>query len=134
MAYEQPPPAAPEPPRGSYPPGAYGQPYPAPYPYYGAGQPTEGMAIGALVSGIASFVICFAGIVTAVVAVVLGTKALDRIDASGGRLGGAGLAKAGRILGYVYLGLLAVGLVIAAIIAAAGGFDSNTSMRSLVGA
>ncbi len=107
----------PPPPPGGYPPPAYpppppaapygyaGQPYGAPGygpPGYGAPQ-TSQKAIWSLVVGIASFFCC--GIVTGIVAIVLGKQAGDEIVRSGGMLTGAGMAKAGMILGI--LGLLA---------------------------
>jgi hypothetical protein len=84
------------------------------------------MAITSLVFGIASFpAICCYGIpavALGVAALVLGRMALGRIQASGGALGGFGLAQAGWITGLVggSLGLLyaifAVGLVVLALI------------------
>ena len=47
--------------------------------------------------------------------VVVGRKSKRAIEASGNTLGGAGKAQAGEILGWVALGLFAVGLLISAI-------------------
>jgi hypothetical protein len=84
------------------------------------------MAITSLVFGIASFpAICCYGIpavALGVAALVLGRMSLGRIQASGGALGGFGLAQAGWITGVVggSIGLLyaifAVGLVVLALI------------------
>lgn len=60
---------------------------------------TEGMAVAALVCGIASLLFC--GLVLGIVAVVLAGNAQSRIAASGGRLGGEGMATVGRILGII---------------------------------
>jgi hypothetical protein len=84
------------------------------------------MAITSLVFGIASFpAICCYGIpavALGVAALVLGRMSLGRIQASGGALGGFGLAQSGWITGVVggSIGLLyaifAVGLVVLALI------------------
>jgi hypothetical protein len=83
------------------------------------------MAITSLVFGIASIpAICCYGIPAVVLgatAVILGRMSLGKIRASGGMLGGHGLAQAGWITGLVggSLGLLyaifAVGLVVLAL-------------------
>ena len=49
--------------------------------------------------------------VLGIVAIVLGGQANDEIAASGGRLGGEGFAKAGVIMGWVAVALLALTLV-----------------------
>ena len=89
------------------------------------------MAITSLVFGIAAFpAICCYGVpavALGVTALILGRMALGRIAASGGALGGHGLAQAGWITGLVggSLGLLyalfTVGVVIVAFFAAANG-------------
>lgn len=55
--------------------------------------------MASLVLSIVSFVVC--PVVLAVVGLALGYAARNRIEASGGALGGAGMAKAGRILGWI---------------------------------
>ena len=45
-------------------------------------------------------------------AIIVGKQANDEIAASGGRLGGEGLAKVGIILGWVAVALLAVIVVV----------------------
>ena len=89
------------------------------------------MAITSLVFGIAAFpAICCYGVpavALGVTALILGRMALRRIAASGGAVGGHGLAQAGWITGLVggSLGLLyalfTVGVVIVAFFAAANG-------------
>ncbi len=120
------------PPPGGYPPPAYPPPPPsAPYGYgaqqYGApgyGPPqTSQKAVWALVLGIASFFCC--GIVTGIVAIVLGKQAGDEIARSGGALTGGGMAKAGMILGI--LGLIAS--VVTIILFATGTFSSDFSFE-----
>src|SRR3954451_19645508 len=66
---------------------------------YGPPPPSSGKATAALVLGIAAFVVC--PLVCAVLAIVFAHQAYSEIDASGGRVGGRGLAQAGLILGWV---------------------------------
>jgi len=70
------------------------------------GQPTNSLAVGALIAGIASWIIC--PVVAALVAVSLGTGARRQISRTGES--GGGMAMAGLILGYIQL--VVVGLVI----------------------
>jgi hypothetical protein len=70
----------------------------------GAAAPTDGQAIAALVLGILGLVgVC--PIVGSIIAIVMGRSSEKRIEASGGTLGGEGLAKAGWILGIVGIAL-----------------------------
>jgi hypothetical protein len=81
------------PPPGGYVPAAAG--YAAPR--------TDGLAIGALISGILA-VVCFwacLGLILGPAAAIMGFIARQRITASGGTVGGGGLALAGLILGIV---------------------------------
>jgi hypothetical protein len=81
---------------------------------YGAYAPrTEGMAVASLVLSIVSFVVC--PVILAVVGLALGYGARSRIEASGGALKGAGLAKAGRILGWTNIALATAGVWLAAL-------------------
>ncbi len=94
--------------------------YPPPYGY--ASPPTDGMAIGALVSAILSFVVC--PVVPAVVALVLAQHARNHIDDSMGRLGGTGLVTGARIIAWIHLGLVMavlLGLTVAGFVVAARG-------------
>ena len=73
-------------------------------PAYGAAAPrTDGMAIAALVVGIVAAVgiFCYGilGVILGIVAVFLGLRSRRQIKASGGALGGYGLAQAGWIIG-----------------------------------
>lgn len=83
------------------PPGSYGQvPYPAPREH-----PQATMI---LVLGILGLVLCQ---VLSVFAWVMGNRVVQEIDASGGQLGGRGMANAGRICGIVGTILLGLSLV-----------------------
>jgi hypothetical protein len=68
-------------------------------------RPNDGMAITSLVFGIAAFpAICFYGVpavALGLTALILGRMSLGKIRASGGALGGGGLAQAGWITGLV---------------------------------
>jgi hypothetical protein len=64
---------------------------------------TDGLAIGALITGILA-VVCFwacLGLILGPAAAIMGFIARQRIAASGGTVGGGGLALAGMILGIV---------------------------------
>ena len=89
-----------EPDRGPAPP-----PTPPPQPAtpaYSAGPKTgtNGLAIASLVRGIVG---CFT--ITAIVAIVLGFVARNQIEQSGGTQQGSGMALAGIILGFVWIGI-----------------------------
>lgn len=84
-----------------YPPEA--SPGAAPAPSFGSPPPTAGKATATLVLAIVSFVAC--PVLPAIAALVVGAKADREIREAGGRLGGEGLVKAGRILAIVHLGL-----------------------------
>lgn len=92
------------------------QPYGAPEPagYYVA--PTDNGAVWTLVLGILGFFICP---ILGLIAFFTGGSAINRIQASQGRLHGDGIARVGRILGCVnvilwVLGILATFLIFAA--------------------
>ena len=89
------------------------------------------MAITSLVFGIAAFpAICFYGVpafALGLTALILGRMSLAKIRASGGTLGGGGLAQAGWItglvagsLGLIY-GVFSLGLLLLVFIAASQG-------------
>ncbi|MDG4791691.1 DUF4190 domain-containing protein [Micromonospora sp. WMMD1102] len=97
-------------------PGAAGQPGWAPghagwapghpgYPYV-VRRPTNGMAIAALVTGIVALFSCQ---LVGGVAIYLAKKARTEIQATGEE--GSGFATAGLVLGWVSLGLVALGLL-----------------------
>jgi Domain of unknown function (DUF4190) len=80
-----------------------------------AGTSTNGFAVAALVLGILGFVACG---IPAVLALVFGYKARKQIDASGGVQAGRGMAKAGIVLGWVWIGLLIAYLALVIVLAA----------------
>jgi Domain of unknown function (DUF4190) len=89
------------------PPSGYVPPPPGGYTPMGAGYAsarTDGLAIGSLITGILSLV-CFwplcLGILLGPAAGIMGFISRQRIAASGGTIGGGGLALAGLILGVV---------------------------------
>ena len=95
-----PPPAAPPPP----PPPTGGMQVPPPpsggyQPVVGAPAPTDSSATVSLVLGILSLFCC--GIILGPIAYFVGNSARQRILASGGAIGGEGMANAGRILGII---------------------------------
>lgn len=95
------------PPTG-YPPTGYpptGTGYPGGYPYPPAPQ-TSNDAVVALVLAILSWVVC--PILPAIIALVYAGRAQREIDASGGRLGGAGMVTAAKIVSWINIGLYAV--------------------------
>ena len=113
-----PPPRLPSPPP-SLPPPPPSAPTVAPQWQYGA-QPTRpgnsGFAIASLVLGILGSFTCLIG---AVLALIFGYKARRDIAASGGQLQGNGMAMAGIVLGWVWIGLGTVYFGIAIIVAIA---------------
>lgn len=88
----------------AYPPQQPGQ--------YAANQPTNTLAVVSLVLGIASYFVV--PVVGAIAAVITGHIARGQIRQTGE--GGAGMALAGLILGYVHLALVVIGIVIAVIV------------------
>lgn len=74
--------------------------------------PTPGTAIASLVLGIISLVTCYFGILFAIPGVICGHLALSEIKRSQGRYDGRGLAIAGLVLNYIWLGLALVILLI----------------------
>jgi len=121
-AYGQQSPAAPQNPYDPYAqqqsaPPQYGQPYAQQYPAYAAPMvdpnKNNGMAVGAMATGIAGIPLsCCCGIfgaVAGVVAVVLGIIANNQISSRGGK--GKGMALTGIITGGVGV-LIAIGLLI----------------------
>lgn len=93
--------------------GAYGQ---QPYGMPVVAQ-TNGKAIGALVCGIAGLILC---VIAGIPAIILGNMAVAEIDASGGHQDGRGMAVAGRVLGWVGVGLMIIALVVILIVVIAG--------------
>jgi len=81
-----------------------------------AGQPKPpGLAIASLICGIAGFPLifaCFTGIPVGIVGAILGHVASKKIRESRGVLGGAGMAKAGMICGYISAALGVILLIV----------------------
>ncbi len=107
------------------PPPDVGQPYTPgpPPPAYAPGPPgyvpvphqqTDGMAVAALILGIAGFFFCP---LVGVLAVIFGYMGRRNIRESGGRLGGEGFCLAGIILGFIQIGIVVFFGIIWAIIA-----------------
>lgn len=93
---------------------------PPPPPYEGGGHtPAQSnqKAMWSMILGILSIVAC--GILAGLPALILGSSARKEIEASGGAQTGAGMAKAGVILGWisVVLTILFVLLVVAGVFA-----------------
>lgn len=61
-----------------------------------------------MIFGILGLVCCG---VLAIPAYIIGNKAVQEIDASGGQLGARGMANAGKIMGIIGMVLLALGLL-----------------------
>ena len=96
------------------------QPYPYPpqgYPGYPLSQRTNGMAIAAMICGIAQFFGFW--LLGTIPAVVLGHIARRQIRQTGEQ--GAGMALAGLILGYVGLGLSVIAVILIALLVVAAG-------------
>lgn len=105
-------------------PGSAGQ-APQPYSYppqgYPGGQRTNGMAIAAMICGIAQFFGFW--LLGTIPAVVLGHIARRQIRQTGEQ--GAGMALAGLILGYVGLALSVIAVILIAVLVVASGHPTN---------
>jgi len=99
------------------------QPPPPPPPGYGYGGPggyvpppqDHPKAQTAMILGILGLVCC--GII-AIPAYIIGNNAVREIDASGGQLGGRGMANAGKIMGIIGIVLMVVGILFYAVVIA----------------
>ena len=98
------------------PPG--GVPYSAGGGMYSPVRETNSKALISLIAGIGSFAVC-PGIL-GVVAVILGNSATDEIEASAGTQEGESLAKAGIILGWISIAIVAVFLIFMLVLFAIG--------------
>jgi hypothetical protein len=123
---------SPPPPPGGYvpPPGGYVPPPPAGYAGAGvAGRRTDGLAIGALIAGILSLV-CFwplcLGIILGPAAAIMGFISRQRVAASGGTVGGGGLALAGLVLGIIGFIASAAWAIFSIVIASHSGTNTIT--------
>ncbi|HEY9312027.1 DUF4190 domain-containing protein [Williamsia sp.] len=114
-----------------YPQSGFGQPgyqqqpgYPAPAYGYSVPRETNSSAVIALVCGIASFVICGLAVIPAI---IFGNKAVEEINASGGRQDGLGMAQAGRIMGWVGAALWIIGIALFVILLIVAAGSSTTT-------
>jgi hypothetical protein len=93
-------------------------------PQWGQQPPGQsGKATAALVLGICGLLIC--PLICSVLALVFGYQSRNEIDASGGMIGGRGMAKAGIILGWVGIGITVLFVLLVIIGAVAGGGSSS---------
>ena len=76
----------------------------------GGARPTESSAIVSLVLGIAGIFVL--PLILSVPAIIVGKSAQRKIAASGDTLGGAELAKAGVVTGWIGVGLAVLGMII----------------------
>jgi hypothetical protein len=116
-----PPPPAPTPPPA---PPAYGQ-QPGGYGYQSTSR-TNGLAIAALVLGIAGLVFWGCG-VASILALVFGYMAKGQIDRAPETQEGRGMAIAGIIMGWIGIALFVIFWVVIIIVAAASDSNSNSS-------
>jgi hypothetical protein len=77
----------------------------------------------ALVLGICGFVVC--PLICSILAIVFANRAYGEIDASGGRLGGRGMAQAGLVLGWIGVALCALGILFFVALIVLGAAVSN---------
>ena len=97
----------------------YGQPWqPAAPP-----PPTSSKAVTALVLGILGVSTC--GFLTAIPAIFVGRSATQEIDASGGQVGGRGVATAGVVLGVIGTLLSVVAALVVAAVFIFGSFIAD---------
>ena len=92
----------------------YGQPVP-----YVTAPPTDGLALGSMITGIVALVLSCAygvGLLASPVALVLGKVSMNRIARSQGQLGGRGLAVTGFVLGIVGTVLLVIAIAIVVVV------------------
>ena len=112
----------------SYDPGQGGYGQAAPPPMGGYAQPeNHPKAMTALILGIVGIVCCS---ILAPFAWSIGKKAVNEIDASGGRYGGRGQAQAGYILGIVGTVLLILGILFFVLAAVTGGLSFSAGTGS----
>ncbi|MBC7373501.1 MAG: hypothetical protein H7323_05870, partial [Frankiales bacterium] len=107
-SYEQQPYGQPGYPPQSYSPQGYGPPPAYGQQQYGPPQ-TDSKAIIALVLAIASFVLL--PLLPAIAALVLAGQSSRAIQAAGGRLGGAGLNTATKVIAWINIGFSALGFL-----------------------
>lgn len=71
---------------------------------------TDGRAIAILVLAICSFLVF--PVIPAIVALAMAPGTMRDIEASGGRLTGESLVRAGRIVAWIHLGLVLLGMLV----------------------
>ena len=121
MSYPPPPPGDNQPPPG-------GGGYPPPPGAGGYAQPQSNKkALWSMILGIVGVVLCCAGILFGVPALILGNMAKKEIAASGGAQTGAGMAKAGVILGIIAIVIFALYWLLWILGFAAMDFESYSS-------
>jgi hypothetical protein len=107
-------------------PGGYGT-----YPSYGYGaspRRTDGTAITALILAIVSFVVC--PVIPAIVALAMIPSSRRTIMASGGTVEGLGLLTAAKVIAWIHLGLVLVGVAFLVVaVAISAGSSSNALAR-----
>jgi Domain of unknown function (DUF4190) len=122
------PPPPPPPPGYGAPPAAYGAPQQL--GAYGPA-PTNGKAIASMVLGIVGLVgICLygLGVIASILAVVFGFLAKKEIRNSGGAQGGAGMATAGLVTGWIGIALAIVVVIFIVIAVVVGASNSSPSV------
>ena len=77
-------------------------------PYPSSVPPNSTLAVVSLVAGILG--LSFVPGIASVVAIITGTMAVKEIKASGGSLGGEGMARIGIILGWIAVVLVVIGI------------------------
>jgi uncharacterized Tic20 family protein len=103
----------------SYPPPPYG------YPPYGYGPPQQhSQATAILILGILGLVFCQ---LLGPFAWVMGKKALNEIDASGGAIGGRSNVMIGYVCGIISSALIILGILFFVVVIVLGVIGSNTS-------
>jgi hypothetical protein len=89
---------------------------PSPFSTTSVPAQTSSLAIVSVISGIASWFVL--PLIGAIIAVITGHMAKKEIRESAGRLGGAELADAGLVLGYIHLALSVLGICLALMVVA----------------
>jgi hypothetical protein len=124
------PPAAPGAPAGPGawtgppgPPGYGGAPVPGGYGY--AAPQTEGLAIGAFVTSLVAWVVC--PVIPAIVALVLASRASQRIRESQGWRTGEGFVTAARVIAWVNIAAFGALIVLMIILGAIDGGSSSSA-------
>lgn len=88
----------------------YGAPYAQPYQGYVAPPGNSGLAIASMVCGIVGVIMCYFCGLAGIAAVICGHMALNQINQAPVPIGGRGMAIAGLILGYLWIGCTVLGI------------------------